>query len=202
MRILAIGDYAGKLPGKFKNIVKKEKIVLVLSNGDYCPFSLRKLYFKHVYHKKNVELLDVIGKKRYKKFMLEDQRKGEEVIKKLNKFPVPVFSVLGNSDHPHDDVMDEKTKIEKWKNHLHKYIDRISQKYKNFKRIDYTYAKFSDFIFIGARGGVIPGESRVKRTKNTKKFLKNYLKNSEKRTRKGGLFLFLTMFLTTQNLIS
>ena len=62
MKILAIGDFHGKFPKKFERIIKKEKIGLVVSNGDYFPFHYRELWFKHCY-RKETELWEVIGKR-------------------------------------------------------------------------------------------------------------------------------------------
>jgi len=39
---------------------------------------------------------------------MEDLRRGEEILKKLNKLPVPVISVLGNVDYPCDDDVGDK----------------------------------------------------------------------------------------------
>ncbi|MFH1325465.1 MAG: metallophosphoesterase [archaeon] len=178
MRILAIGDYAGKLPEKFKNIVQKEKIDLVLSNGDYCPFSLRKLYFKYAY-KKDVDFLKIIGKKKYKESALRDISKGEEIVKKLNKFSVPVFSVLGNNDYPANDVVDMK-KSWKFEWDILKNFEKVFKKYKNVKRIDYTYVKFGGYIFIGARGHSYPGRVKSKAYKKHRKILEKLFRKFRK----------------------
>ncbi len=51
MRILAIGDFHGKFSAKLENRIKREKPDLIISVGDYFPFSQRKLFFKHSYGK-------------------------------------------------------------------------------------------------------------------------------------------------------
>ena len=64
MKILAIGDFHGKFPRKFEKLIKREKIDLVVSNGDFFPFIYRDLWFKHCYHT-DVDLWEVIGRKKY-----------------------------------------------------------------------------------------------------------------------------------------
>jgi len=66
MKILAIGDFHGEFPSKLNKIIDKEKIDLVISLGDYPPFHYRKLWFKHCYER-DIELWQIIGKKKYKK---------------------------------------------------------------------------------------------------------------------------------------
>src|SRR3989344_6587581 len=106
MRILVIGDFHGKFSKKFEKIIKRERIDIVVSNGDYLPFAYRELWFKHCFGK-DVGLWEVIGKKKYKKLILEDLRSGELVLKEMNKLPVPVFTVLGNIDWPMPDDVTE-----------------------------------------------------------------------------------------------
>jgi len=116
MKVLAIGDFHGKFPRMILNLVKKEKIDLVVSVGDYPSFSLGKLFFKHVYGKKDVELWEIIGKKKYREITIKDHKKGKKVILKLNSLQIPVISVLGNHDYSRlDDVMDVKKPKKFWK---------------------------------------------------------------------------------------
>src|SRR3989344_1038750 len=103
IRILAIGDFHGKFNlEKFEKLIKKEKIDFVISVGDYPPFHYRKLWFKHCYGT-DVELWEIIGKKKYNELVTKDLNYGESVLKKLDKLSVPVFSVLGNIDWPDAD---------------------------------------------------------------------------------------------------
>ena len=164
MRVLAIGDFHGTFSKKFEKLIKDEKIDLVVSVGDYAPFHYRKLWFKHCYGK-SVELWQVIGKKKYRALVLEDLRRAENVLKKLNKLPIPVYTVLGNVDWPStDDSMDLPRKVVKsmpnWDSHDN-FAKRLV-KYKNIKRFDYRHLKFQDFIFIGMRGHSAPGDVKSK----------------------------------------
>ena len=64
MKILAIGDFHGKFPVKLKERIEKEKVDLIISQGDFCGNAeLSRLFFKHVY-RKELELWQVIGKKK------------------------------------------------------------------------------------------------------------------------------------------
>ena len=116
MKILVIGDFHGKFPRFIPVFIKKQKIDLVVSTGDYPSFSIGKLFFKYVYGKEDVELWEFIGKKKYKDMVSKDHKKGEYVIKKLNSLAVPVISILGNHDYPRaDDIMDVKKPKNFWK---------------------------------------------------------------------------------------
>lgn len=186
MRILAIGDFHGSFPKKFNSLVKKEKIDLVVSNGDYPPFSYRKLWFKNCYGT-DKELWMFIGKKKYKKLIADDLKKGENSLKALNKLPVPVITVLGNIDWPApDDIADMLSSNLKSKRNNQPNWDtkdnfaKRLKKYKNIKRFDYSYFRFKDYIFIGMRGHSVPGnvkskafrKHRIKLDKLFKKFRK------------------------------
>jgi len=173
MRILAIGDFHGKFPKKFEKIIKKKKVDLVVSNGDYPPFHYRKLWFKHCYGK-DTELWEVIGKKKYKKMIMEDLRRAGIALKALNKLPVPVYTVLGNIDWPDTgDVIDIPKGIAKamltWDRK--DTFAKILKKYKNIHRFDYSYLKFRDYVFIGMRGHSIPGRVKSKAFRKHKKIL-------------------------------
>ena len=76
MKILVIGDFHGKFPQKLKNKLKKKRFDLVVGLGDYFPFGSRKLFFKHCYGT-DLEVWDVIGKKKYKEIELKDRRQGD-----------------------------------------------------------------------------------------------------------------------------
>lgn len=182
MRILVVGDFHGKFPKKFENLIKKEKIDLVISVGDYPPFHYRKLWFKHCYGKE-IELWEIIGKQKYRKLVMEDLRRAEEVLKKLNKLPVPVYTVLGNIDYPApDDVSDLKGKAKKSMPNWDKktLLAEMLKKYKNIKRFDYSYFRFGEYIFIGMRGHSSPGKVKSKAYKKSKKKLDDLFRRFRK----------------------
>lgn len=184
MKILAIGDFHGKFPKKLKERIKKEKIDLVVSLGDFPPFTLKKEFFKHCYKKEGVELWEVIGENRYKEATIKDNKEGEKVLKKLNNLPVLVLTTLGNYDHPCDDVSDKK------KSRSHKIFKKLGlrenhfqfeiKRYKNIKEISYQAIKFNDFVFIGMRGHSFPGLVKSKAYKKHRRILDNLFKKYKK----------------------
>ncbi|MBU0466454.1 MAG: metallophosphoesterase [Nanoarchaeota archaeon] len=184
MKILAIGDFHGKFPKKFEKIIKKQKIDAVISVGDYPPFHYREIWFKHCFGKENVELWEVIGKTKYKKLVIKDHNLGETVLKKLNKLPVPVFTVLGNIDYPFsNDIADFHLKNQskwKWSREAYLLFPKIINKYKKIRRFDYTFAKFKDFVFIGMRGHTFQGKVKSKAFKKHRAILDNLFKKFEK----------------------
>lgn len=193
MRILALSDFHGKFSSKIRKIIKKKKIDLVVSIGDYPPFSIKKDFFKYVFGKEDVNLWDFIGKKEYKRKVIHDLKKAEEVIKKLNALPVPVISILGNHDwHRADDINDlKKPKSKGWKwewdsiDHIKKFI----LKFKNITLVNYSYTKFGDFIFIGGRGHSNPGRVKSKAFKKHKKILEKLFIKFKKENKERKVIL-------------
>lgn len=186
MRILVVGDFHGKFHEKISKIIKKDKIDFIVSNGDYLPFKYRKLWFKHCFAK-DIGLWEVIGQKRYKKLVMEDLKIGENILKKLNSFSIPVFTVFGNTDWPTpDDISDLvgatiKHKLPhepKW--YKDDLFAKKVKKYKNIHRIDYSFAKFNDFILIGMRGHSFPGHVKSKGYKKHRAKLDNLFKKFRK----------------------
>lgn len=189
MKILAIGDFHGKFPKKFVNLIKKEKIDLVVSLGDYPPFHYRKLWFKHCYGG-DKELSEFIGKKKYRELVMKDMRMAEDALKALNKLPVPVFTVLGNIDYPSsDDIWDGPFKREKtmpsW-DRKDMLVKRM-KKYKNIRRFDYKALRFGDYVFIGMRGHSMPGYVKSKAYKKHRIKLNKLFKKFRKENREGKI---------------
>ena len=193
MRILAIGDFHGKFPKFIPRIIKKEKIDLVISTGDYPPFHYRKLWFKHCYGT-DKELWEVIGKKKHRQLVMEDLKRAEISLKGLNELSVPVFTVLGNIDWSDtDDGDDPKNhgkgdKVIKMPNYDRK--DKLAKrlkKYKNIKRFDYSSVKFKDYVFIGMRGHSTPGYVKSKAFKKHKLKLDKLFKKFRKENKEGKI---------------
>lgn len=190
MKILAVGDFHGKFPLFVPRFIKKHKINLIISTGDYPSFSTGKLFFKYIYGKKDIELWEVIGKDKYKKMTSRDHKRGENVIKRLNSLPVPIITVLGNHDYPiANDVMDVKKPKNFWKwdwdekNRLPKFI----QKMDNISKIDYSYLKFGNLIFVGARGHSFPGKVKSKAYKKSRQKLEKIFNRFRKENKNGKL---------------
>ena len=182
MKILAIGDFHGKFPVKLKNLVKR--VDLIVSVGDYFPFSYRKIWFKHCY-KSDTELWGVVGKKKYSEWVKKDLKSGEKVLKQLNKIKIPIISVTGNLDYTKwEDAIDGKRS--KWKWAGQDFFSKIIKKYKKIKIFDYSYLKFNDVVFIGMAKSTFPG--RVK-SKNYKKYRKKLDKLFRKFKNKKIIFV-------------
>ena len=195
MKILAIGDFHGDFPKKFRKLIEKEKIDIVLSNGDYLPFHYRDLWFKHCFGT-DVELWEVIGKEKYKELILRDFRDGERVLKKLNALKIPVVTVLGNIDYPAaDDLADvakpKGKKYWRWEMNREKSFIDILKKYENIHRIDYGFWKLGDWVFIGARGHSNRGRVKSKAYRKHKKILERLFKKF-RRENKNRKVIFLT----------
>jgi len=187
MKILASGDFHGKLLKKFENLVRREKIDLIISVGDYPPFHYRKLWFKHCYGK-DKELWEFIGKKKYRKLVFEDLRRGEKPLKKLNEFGIPVYTVLGNLDYPSaDDIMDQKNSQRRSMPNFDRKIFLVKRmkKYKNIKRFDYKALNFRNYIFIGMRGNSAPGRIKSRAFRKHKKILDDLFKKFRKENKQG-----------------
>ncbi|VVB79941.1 Calcineurin-like phosphoesterase [uncultured archaeon] len=186
MRLLVVGDFHGKLPLNLKAIVKKEKIGLIISLGDYFPFSYRKIWFKHCYGK-DLELWEVLGKKVVKTYMLKDLKVGENILKKLNDLGVPVLTVVGNTDlsRLNDQYRPGRSFNYKWKWESQEFFTPMIKKYKNIHRIDYSSFKFGNIIFIGAFGHSSPGHVKSRAYKKYKNKLENLFKKFRKENKEG-----------------
>src|SRR4030043_581613 len=191
MKILAIGDFHGKFPKKLEKETKK--CDLVVSIGDYFPFSLKKLFFKYCY-KTDMDLWEVVGKRKYKEITLKDLKKGERVLKKLNRLSVPIIITIGNYDKTQViDTYDLK-KINSWRWDEQDFFEPILKKYKKIKRFDYKYVKFKNLVFIGAYGSSYPGLVRSKNYKKYKKKLENLFKKFKKENKNNKvIFIFHNM---------
>jgi len=187
MKILAIGDLHGTFPKKLSNLVKKESIDLVISNGDYFPFHHRKLWFKHCYGT-NTNLWEVIGKEKYKQLIKKDLADGEKSLKKLNALKVPVITVFGNVDYtgqPEENNIEQVGKSSHWKWDKQDFFTPMIKKYKNIKLFTHKATKLGDLIFIGAYGGTNPGHVKSKLFKKRKTILDKLFKKFARQNKKG-----------------
>ena len=179
-KVFVIGDFHGKFPIKLKKIAKRKDIDLVVSVGDYCPFSLRKEFFKYIYRKHDREIWEFIGKKKVKEKTLQDLKQGEKILKEINKSKVPVFTITGNLDYAKwPDLYDRKTKI-KWGWAEQDFFGRVIKKYKNIKVFDYSYIKFNGFVFIGVARSTFPGKVKSKNYRKYKSKLDNLFRKFKK----------------------
>lgn len=180
MKILAIGDFHGNLPKKIANLVKKEKISLILSTGDFIPFHYRELWFKHCFGK-NKELWEIIGKNKVKLSTLKDIQKGEIVLKKLNNLNTPILTVTGNLDFTKwKDAYRYKIRRERWKWIEQDFFTKKISKYKNIKCFDYNAVKFNVFTFIGMPHSTFPGHVKSNEYMKQRKTLEKIFKKNKK----------------------
>jgi Icc-related predicted phosphoesterase len=99
MRILAIGDFHGKMPK-----VPKENFDAIISPGDFCSSDkTRKYQFmasrqKMENPKLKVNWYDLVGLKRARKLIRESFNDGRKVLKSLDALGIPVLIVPGNAD--------------------------------------------------------------------------------------------------------
>ncbi len=179
MKLLAIGDFHGTFPDKFKRLIKKEKIDLVVSNGDFFPFIYRDLWFKYCY-RTDMQLWEAIGKKKTRDLVEKDLLAGEKALKKINNLEVPVISVVGNIDHlgvAYNDQYDSSVWGKSgWNWYDQNFFDKIIKKYPKLKRFDYSFIEFDEYVFIGARGGTSPGNVKSASYKKHHKILDRLFK--------------------------
>jgi len=195
MKILAIGDFHGKFPEKLRRIAKRKDIDLVISIGDFFPWSMKKTFFEYCYvTSKNI--WDILGKRKYKQLTLKDLKNGEEkVIKKLNNLPVKVFTTTGNYDFSNiNDQYPANQWKGGWKWANQDFLSKILKKYINIKRVDYSFARYKDFMIIGGIGHSSPGIVKSKAYKKYKKKLDNLFKKFKKQNKeKKVIFIFHNM---------
>ena len=176
MKILAIGDFHGKFPVKLRKLAKD--VDLVVSVGDYCPFSNRDLFFKHCYHG-DKELWEIIGKRGVKSGILKDLEAGKKTMKILNEIGVPVISVVGNIDYSreHDTYDEDQATFKRtWKWEMQDFFSPMIKKFKNIHRFDYGCAKIDNVAFIGAYGNSFPGRVKSESFKKHRGILEKLFK--------------------------
>jgi len=174
MKILIIGDFHGKFPKKLQREAKK--VDLVVSLGDYCPFSLRKEFFKYAYRKQNKEMWEFIGKKKVKEKTLKDLKKGESILRGLNKLHVPIFTITGNLDYAKWEDLYDRTSKTKWDWPTQDFFSRIVKKFKNIKVFDYSFIKFKGLVFVGIARSTFPGKVKSKSYKRYRAKLERIFK--------------------------
>ena len=98
MRIFACGDFHGTVPEKFRKIARS--CDFVLCTGDTANRDKeRQLYFKNwkALHDGH-DLFEFITKEKYRQLLIKTVKSIVPVIKKLDKWDVPVIIIYGNGD--------------------------------------------------------------------------------------------------------
>lgn len=184
MKILAIGDFHGKLPEKFGKLVKDENIDLILSTGDYAGIDKWRAPLKKVFkaREKGIDLSieEVMSKKNYSKLLKEDYEAGKIVLKKLNRFKIRTFSVFGNGDW-----------YEVFFNTSRRDYSKFAKKLKFIKDINRGKGSFRSIKIVGFGGYLDPdayftkkgmqainesSDTNKKRKKRYNKWAKQFLK--------------------------
>lgn len=191
MKILAIGDFHEKFPMKLKKLAKSAD--LIVSVGDYPAWSLKKEFFEHCY-RTDRELWEVVGKKKYKEFILKDWKGGEKILKSLNSFGIPIITTVGNYDSPNlHDAFDIKRKRGEsvWEWAEQDFFSKIIKKFPRIKRVDYKVVKFEGLVFIGALGHSFPGKVKSKSYKKHREKLEKLFRKYSKENKKGNVIFLV-----------
>lgn len=149
-KILAIGDFHGKLSDELFNKIKKMAPDYIFSPGDFCGNKqLAKLYFKYAYGKSE----DEIPKHIQKKLDFLDKiavRDGIKVIQKLKSLKIPILAIRGNWD-PTPFGHDLISKVDK---KAVKKFEKLQDKNLNF--VDFKTIDFGNFVLVGGASSTSP----------------------------------------------
>lgn len=132
MKILAMGDFHGKVPIT-KEFLRKNNIDIIISQGDF-PRSekIRKIIFKN-WAKLNDEgksLEEITGKNEWKKILNEEIKSQTKVLRKLDSLDIPILTIFGNAEHRNE-------------------IENFLKKSKNIRHIGLKKIKINEIYFIG-----------------------------------------------------
>lgn len=111
LKILAIGDFHGKMPVKLKKRIKKIDYDVVLCTGDLADTNkIRDLTFKNWGKLKDKELEDILPQKFFKQIKLKAINSMQPIIKWLSSLKKSVYLVYGNGDYPSSETRKFKAK--------------------------------------------------------------------------------------------
>ena len=198
MKILAIGDFHGKIPERLKKILLKREYDCILCNGDFPESEkIRKLIFKNWTEK---PWWEVIGMKKARLIERESFNSGVKILKQLNSLGKKIYIVWGNTDF-YERAKKRKSKakspispgdykktIRKLKNII--LIDRKKAKINNLEIIGHgRYVDVTEFIRHPIDKDKDAIEYREKRYNKDKKILFRLFKRN-----KPENFIFLTHY--------
>ena len=153
MKILAIGDFHGRFPGKLFSKIKKEKFDLILSPGDFCGNKeLGKLFFKYVYGT-DLNLENFIGKRKTRRLDKENFEAGIKIIKKLASLNSRIIAVRGNWDPQNFQDVGFPNELDSYSK---KFLDETRKN--KVKIIDFSSTRYENFNFIGYPRSTYPGK--------------------------------------------
>jgi len=181
MKFLVVSDFHGKFPKGLKGVIRKEKIDMILSSGDYCGNErLGKLEFEYYYgYDKEVPKKIEKEVKRLEKKSTND---GINVVKELKKLNVDFLGVRGNWDPLpwfYDIGSSRKDNETRDSKRLIKFQT------KSFRFIDFKLLDFKTFVFVCGTSSTYPGRIDKKSLRNAnakekRKKLKEYAKRKKK----------------------
>ncbi|PIU75595.1 hypothetical protein COS75_03430 [Candidatus Pacearchaeota archaeon CG06_land_8_20_14_3_00_35_12] len=110
MKILAIGDFHGKICPNIKKVLEKKEYDTILCAGDFTGMAkIRDIIFKS-WKEEKAPWYEIIGIKKAKRLLKEDFNLGVDILKYLNSLRKKVFLVFGNSDYYRSWVFPKKKK--------------------------------------------------------------------------------------------
>jgi len=182
MKFLVVSDFHGRLPKGLKSVIKKERIDMILSSGDYCGSKrLGELEFKYYYGKDEDDV-----PARIKKEVIRLEKKstdnGINVVKELKKLNLNFLGIRGNWDPlPWLYDIGSARKTDETKNSK-RFINLQTKK---FKFIDFKLINFEKFVIIGGTSSTYPGKIDKKSLKNLdekeeRKRKREYMKRKKK----------------------
>lgn len=166
MKILAIGDFHGKFPGKLVKTARRKDISLILCIGDLGGSKkLLKIIFK--YFKK--KWWDIVGEEKAERLVLQDYKSGKKIIDKLDSIGKTIYIIPGNWDFGNRERWERTAGLK-----LENYPKLISKK-KNLVFFNRTLKEINGFNILFFGGMVTAGTYILKgifKEKEREKFIK------------------------------
>ncbi|MCD6367715.1 MAG: metallophosphoesterase [Candidatus Aenigmarchaeota archaeon] len=151
MRILAMGDFHGTVPWGLKTFVKRNKVDLVLSPGDFYgdrAHELGPILRKHrnnikrnKYGIRNLDGLEkLVSKRKLMKLIKNFSNSGKEVLEYLNEIGLPVIIVKGNVDNQKSGLTVTSSKYP---------IEDLVKEFSNIEMLEYEVIEFGEYKIVG-----------------------------------------------------
>jgi Icc-related predicted phosphoesterase len=179
MKILAIGDFHGKLPAKLKKRIKK--VDLILSTGDFGGSDkLLDIVFKYF----DEGWYNVIGEDLVNKYVLEDYNSGKNILNTLDSLCKPVYTTMGNWDFGSNSKRQRSggLKLKSYPELVRglKGVSLFNRAYKKIKDLHVLF--FGGLVTAGAYldKGNLKENKRKKYIKINRKEIKHIMKYSDK----------------------